>query len=101
MFFQQTKLILSQNGISSALGNEKDSHSKGANEAFFEVEDRSFWFRHRNDCIQELVRSFWDCLSVGILWRDKECRAGNAVDCSLVADCPTLADSEISSLLKK
>jgi hypothetical protein len=28
------------------------------NEACFEVEDQSFWFRHRNDCIRELVRSF-------------------------------------------
>jgi hypothetical protein len=26
--------------------------------ACFEAEHRSFWFRHRNDCIRELVRNF-------------------------------------------
>jgi SAM-dependent methyltransferase len=28
------------------------------NEACYEVEDQSFWFRHRNDCIREMVRKF-------------------------------------------
>jgi hypothetical protein len=34
------------------------SYPVKGNEACFEVEDQSFWFRHRNDCIRELVRSF-------------------------------------------
>jgi hypothetical protein len=34
------------------------SYPEEGNEACFEVEDHSFWFRHRNDCIRELVRNF-------------------------------------------
>ena len=34
------------------------SYPEEGNEGCFEVEDQSFWFQHRNDCIRELVRSF-------------------------------------------
>jgi hypothetical protein len=27
------------------------------NEACFQIEDQSFWFRHRNDCIRELAQN--------------------------------------------
>ena len=33
-------------------------YPEAGNEACYEVEDQSFWFRHRNDCILELVRIF-------------------------------------------
>jgi SAM-dependent methyltransferase len=56
--FQQNGLILDNNGIWSALGNEKISYPEEGNDACFAVEDESFWFRHRNACIIEMVRNF-------------------------------------------
>jgi hypothetical protein len=38
--------------------SEVISYSEEGNEACFQIEDQSFWFRHRNDCIRELVRNF-------------------------------------------
>jgi SAM-dependent methyltransferase len=46
------------NGIWFALDKEKISYPEEGNEACFEVEDRSFWFRHRNTCLVEMVRNF-------------------------------------------
>jgi SAM-dependent methyltransferase len=34
------------------------SYPDEGNEACFKVEDQSFWFRHRNDCIVEVIRQF-------------------------------------------
>jgi SAM-dependent methyltransferase len=34
------------------------SYPGNANEVCFQIEDRSFWFTHRNDCILEAVRRF-------------------------------------------
>ena len=34
------------------------SYPEWGNEACFQVEDSSFWFRHRNDCILEAVRQY-------------------------------------------
>jgi SAM-dependent methyltransferase len=34
------------------------SYPVEGNELCFEIEDKSFWFQHRNDCIRELVRNF-------------------------------------------
>ena len=41
-----------------AIGSEAISYPEEGNEACFQIEDQSFWFRHRNNCIQELVRKF-------------------------------------------
>jgi SAM-dependent methyltransferase len=38
--------------------SEVISYPEEGNEACFQIEDQSFWFRHRNDCIRELVRNF-------------------------------------------
>ena len=38
--------------------SEAISYPEEGNEACFQIEDQSFWFRHRNDCIRELVRNF-------------------------------------------
>jgi SAM-dependent methyltransferase len=51
-------LRLSEDGIYYASESEAISYPEEGNEACFEVEDQSFWFRHRNDCIRELVRNF-------------------------------------------
>jgi len=38
--------------------SEVISYLEEGNEACFQIEDQAFWFRHRNDCIRELVRNF-------------------------------------------
>jgi hypothetical protein len=50
--------FLIKDGIYYAAGAEAISYPEEGNEACFEIEDQSFWFRHRNDCIRELVRNF-------------------------------------------
>jgi SAM-dependent methyltransferase len=52
------RLQLGEDGIFYAAGSEAISYPEEGNEACFQIEDQSFWFRHRNDCIRELVRSF-------------------------------------------
>jgi hypothetical protein len=52
------ELRLGEDGIFYSTRSEAISYPEEGNEACFEVEDRSFWFRHRNDCIRELVRNF-------------------------------------------
>ena len=52
------ELRLGEDGIFYAGEVGEISYPEEGNEACFEVEDCSFWFRHRNDCIRELVRSF-------------------------------------------
>ena len=47
-----------EDGIYYAAASEAISYPEVGNKACFEVEDQSFWFRHRNDCIRELVRNF-------------------------------------------
>jgi len=53
-----SSLRLGEDGIYYAIGREVISYPEEGNEACFEVEDQSFWFRHRNDCIRELLRKF-------------------------------------------
>ena len=50
------RLILDQKTCS--LDYEKISYPDEGNEACFAVEDESFWFRHRNACLVEMVRNF-------------------------------------------
>jgi SAM-dependent methyltransferase len=52
------RLQLGEDGIYCAIGSEAISYPQEGNEACFAVEDRSFWFRHRNACIVEMVRNF-------------------------------------------
>ena len=47
-----------EEGIYYAAESEAISYPEEGNEACFEIEDQSFWFRHRNDCIREVVRNF-------------------------------------------
>jgi 2-polyprenyl-3-methyl-5-hydroxy-6-metoxy-1,4-benzoquinol methylase len=53
-----SSLQLGAEGIFYAAGAEAISYPEQGNEACFEVEDQSFWFRHRNNCIRELVWNF-------------------------------------------
>ena len=56
--FDCADLRLGEDGIYYAIGSEAISYPEEGNEACFQIEDQSFWFRHRNHCIQELVRKF-------------------------------------------
>jgi len=47
-----------EDGIWYSRTTSKVSYPDDGNEACFKVEDSSFWFRHRNDCILTAVRSF-------------------------------------------
>jgi SAM-dependent methyltransferase len=47
-----------KDGIFYAASSESISYPEEGNEACFQIEDKSFWFQHRNDCIRELVRKF-------------------------------------------
>ena len=52
------RLRCGEDGIYYAIGSEAVSYPEEGNEACFQIEDQSFWFQHRNDCIRELVRNF-------------------------------------------
>ena len=52
------ELQAGEDGIYYSAASEAVSYPEEGNEACFEIEDQSFWFRHRNDCIRELVRNF-------------------------------------------
>ncbi len=52
------QILKIQNGIwySDLCGDV--SYPVEGNEACFQIEDESFWFKHRNDCICEVVSQF-------------------------------------------
>ena len=45
-------------GIYYADSSENVSYPDNGNDNCFEIEDTSFWFRHRNHCIVEMVRNY-------------------------------------------
>lgn len=47
-----------ENGIWYGEGCQNLSYPKEGNDKCFEVEVKSFWFRHRNDCILELIKKY-------------------------------------------
>lgn len=51
-------LRLAADGIWYAANQSEISYPEAGNDMCFAVEDNSFWFRHRNHCIQALVRNF-------------------------------------------
>ncbi len=51
-------LQLAQNGVYYVASREEISYPAEGNDLCFEVEDQSFWFRHRNACIVEMVKKF-------------------------------------------
>ena len=53
-----TGLTLGKDGIWYASDVEKISYPSGGNEECFSVEESSFWFRHRNNCIVSVVNSY-------------------------------------------
>lgn len=53
-----TGLELGEDGIWYSSVDEDVSYSPDGNQACFSVEDQSFWFEHRNNCIASVVKSF-------------------------------------------
>jgi SAM-dependent methyltransferase len=53
-----TGLTLGQDGIWYGQEDQALSYPSEGNENCYALEDNSFWFRHRNNCISSLVRSF-------------------------------------------
>lgn len=53
-----TGLKLGKDGIWYSKDTERISYPSDGNEACFAIEDNSFWFRHRNNCIVSIVSSF-------------------------------------------
>lgn len=53
-----TNLKLGQDGIWYSKDSQEISYPSHGNEACLAVEDRSFWFKHRNNCILAMVKSF-------------------------------------------
>lgn len=52
------KLRQAADGIWYADQEEVVSYPDSGNDSYFEIEDKSFWFRHRNNCICSLVERF-------------------------------------------
>ena len=51
-------LDLGEDGIWYSRNEQNISYPSGGNENCFALEDGSFWFRHRNNCIASVVKSF-------------------------------------------
>lgn len=51
-------LELSPDGLWRCKSSSPISYPEWGNEACFQIEDSSFWFRHRNHCILEALRQF-------------------------------------------
>lgn len=52
------ELKLGDNGIWFSPDNQNISYPPTGNESCFSVEDGSFWFKHRNNCIASVVKSY-------------------------------------------
>ncbi len=50
--------LVKKNGIWYADNKAFVSYPDDGNNSCFQIEDKSFWFRHRNNCISELVKQF-------------------------------------------
>lgn len=51
-------LKLGKDGIWYSEDTEKTSYPESGNESCLKIEESSFWFRHRNNCIITLIKSF-------------------------------------------
>ena len=53
-----SSLSLKKNRIYYADSSESISYPDDGNDNCFEIEDNSFWFRHRNNCIIEMIKNY-------------------------------------------
>jgi SAM-dependent methyltransferase len=58
-FWEQiTKKLKFNNGIYYSYSRSPISYPDEGNDKFFEIEDSSFWFKHRNDCIKKICTKY-------------------------------------------
>lgn len=50
--------LTEENGIFFSKNKSEISYPKDGNEVCFKLEDNSFWFKHRNNCIVEIVKKY-------------------------------------------
>jgi len=53
-----TTELVERDGILFAKKESEISYPKDGNETFFKIEESSFWFNHRNNCIVEAVKKY-------------------------------------------
>lgn len=53
-----TSNLIEKDGIFFSKNNIKISYPEDANDNFFKIEEESFWFKHRNNCITEAVSKY-------------------------------------------
>ena len=53
-----SSVTLNDDGIYYAYSNEKVNYPDDGNDECFEIEENSFWFHHRNNCIIEMIKSY-------------------------------------------
>ncbi|MFC1630589.1 hypothetical protein ACFL2N_01475 [Pseudomonadota bacterium] len=53
-----TQLKLGDDGIWYSSDNQNISYPSDGNENCFTIEDNSFWFKHRNECIIAIFKSY-------------------------------------------
>lgn len=52
------KDLILKDGIYQAPEEAKISYPKEASDEYFKIEENSFWFRHRNNCLVEMIKRF-------------------------------------------
>lgn len=50
--------LIERNGIYYSKNKSLISYPENGNKDFFQIEENSFWFQHRNNCIKEAVRKY-------------------------------------------
>ena len=53
-----SSVTLNDDGIYYADSNEKVNYPDDGNDECFEIEEDSFWFQHRNNCIIEMIKNY-------------------------------------------
>jgi hypothetical protein len=54
--YSYTENLVEENGIFFSKNKSEVSYPEDGNESYFKLEDNSFWFKHRNNCIISLAK---------------------------------------------
>ena len=58
IFLSNSKEVTLENGIWHVNNTQKQSYPEDGHDDYYEIEDDSFWFQHRNNCILSLIKKF-------------------------------------------
>ena len=53
-----TENLIKKDGIFFSKNKGKISYPEDGNDACFDIEDKSYWFKHRNNCIIQLAKKY-------------------------------------------